>query len=62
MPTKFKPSQTVKDRNTGKNVTQHFYIKSIPLNELEEYLTSSNAKPKTKVKVQRELARRASNS
>jgi hypothetical protein len=62
MPTKFKPSQTVKDRNTGKNVTQHFYIKSIPLNELEEYLTSSNAKPKIKVKVQKELARRALNS
>ena len=58
MPTKFKPSQTIRDKKSGKNKTQHFYLKSTPTVELTDYLESSNAKPKIKVKVQRELVRR----
>jgi Holliday junction resolvase len=58
MPEKFKPSQTVRDKATGKNKTQHFYMQSTPAQELVDYLDSFNAKPKIKVKVKRELVRR----
>ena len=58
MPEKFKPSSTVRDKNTGKNKIEHFYLKSTPTVELTDYLESSNARPKIKVKVQRELVRR----
>ena len=58
MPEKFKPSQTVRDKATGKNKTQHFYMKSTPLEELLDYLKSSNAKPKILAKVKTELVRR----
>jgi hypothetical protein len=58
MPEKFKPSQTVKDKASGKNKTQHFYMKSTPLSELNEYLEKSSAQPKIIQKVKRELVRR----
>lgn len=58
MPTKFKPSQTIRDKASGKNKSQHFYLKSTPVVELTNYLESSNVKPKIKAKVQRELVRR----
>lgn len=58
MPAKFKPSQTVRDKASGKKKIQHFYLKSTPTIELTDYLESSNARPKIKVKVQRELVRR----
>tara|TARA_E500000178_G_scaffold329370_1_gene360248 strand:+ start:6438 stop:6626 length:189 start_codon:yes stop_codon:yes gene_type:complete len=58
MPEKFKPSQTVRDKSSGKNITQHFYIKSTPVNELKEYLEKSSAQPKIAQKVRRELIRR----
>ena len=55
---KFKPSQTIRDKASGKKKTQHYYLKSTPTIELTDYLESSNARPKIKVKVQRELIRR----
>jgi len=58
MPVKFKPSQTVRDKATGKNKTQHFYMKTTPTQELLDYIDSSNAKPKLVVKVKTELVRR----
>ena len=58
MPTKFKPSQTIRDKSSGKNKTQHFYIKSTPISELKEYLEKSSAQPKIIQKVKRELVRR----
>ena len=58
MPAKFKPSSIVKDKNTGKNRIEHFYLKSTPKQELLDYLENSNARPKIKVKVRRELVRR----
>jgi hypothetical protein len=58
MPAKFKPSQTIRDKASGKKKTQHYYLKSTPTIELTDYLESSNARPKIKVKVQRELIRR----
>jgi hypothetical protein len=58
MPEKFKPSQTVRDKATGKNITQHYYMKSTPLSELKEYLEKSSAQRKIVSKVKRELIRR----
>ena len=58
MPTKLKPSQVVKDRNTGKLNTQHFYIKQTPKDELFEYINNKSGKPKIKQKCLNELARR----
>ncbi len=58
MPMKFKPSQVVKDRQTGKLTTQHFYMKSTSTKELLEALEKSNTQPKLKQKVRNELVRR----
>ena len=58
MPIKLKPSQVVKDRNTGKITVQHSYAKSMPLKELLEMYTRSSTVPKVKQKVRNELVRR----
>jgi len=58
MPIKLKPSQVVKDRNTGKVTIQHSYAKSMPLAELLEMYTRSSTVPKVKQKVRNELIRR----
>ena len=58
MPTKFKQSQAIRDRKTGKMTTQHFWIKNIKQEELFEYINSDNGKPKIKQKCRNELARR----
>jgi len=58
MPEKFRSSQTVRDKVTGKNKSEHFYLMSTPKQELLDYLENSNARPKIKVKVKRELVRR----
>ena len=55
MPVKFKPSQKIRNKSTGKTETQHFYMKCTSTQELVDYIGSSNAKPKTIVKVKREL-------
>ncbi len=53
MPAKFKES--IKNRDGS---VQNFYLKSTPKQELLDYLDNHNARPKIKVKVQRELVRR----
>lgn len=58
MPIKLRPSQVVKDRNTGKTTVQHSYAKSMPLAELLDMYTRSNTVPKVKQKVRNELVRR----
>ena len=58
MPIKLRPSQVVRDRNTGKLNTQHFYIKQVPTNELFEEINKFGIKPKIKQKCLNELARR----
>ena len=58
MPIKLRPSQVVKDRNTGKTTIQHTYEKSMPLAELLEMYTRSNTVPKVRQKVRNELVRR----
>jgi hypothetical protein len=58
MPTKFKQSQTTRERMTGKTTTTHFWMKGIPKAELFESLNKDNTKPKLKQKILNELARR----
>lgn len=58
MPVKFKPSQVLRDRTTGKLRTEHFYVKCTPKEELIEYINSSNGRPKIKQKCRNELTRR----
>jgi len=56
MPVKFKPSQTTLVKGQGK-VTQNFYIKNTPKQELIDYLNKGQ-KPKIKQKCLNELTRR----
>lgn len=58
MPVKFKPSQTIKDRTTGKLRTENYYIKSMSRADLFTELNKSNNAPKIKQKLRNELARR----
>ena len=58
MPAKFKPSQILLDRSTGKKKTQHFYMKQTSKKELFDYINSGNAKPKLRQKCLNELIRR----
>ena len=58
MPAKFKPSQILLDRKTGKKTTQHYYLKQTPKKELFDYINSSSAKPKHRQKCLNELVRR----
>jgi len=56
MPVKFKPSQTTMVKGQGK-VTNHFYIKNTPKEELIDYINKGQ-KPKVKQKCLNELTRR----
>tara|TARA_B100000902_G_C27093505_1_gene805051 strand:- start:627 stop:836 length:210 start_codon:yes stop_codon:yes gene_type:complete len=58
MPTKLKPSAEVRDRQTGKVKTEHYYIKNISKQELFDELNKDNTKPKVKQKIRNELNRR----
>jgi len=57
MPIKFKPTQTTLVRGTKNVVTQHFYIKNTPKEELIDYINNGQ-KPKIKQKCRNELTRR----
>ena len=61
MPIKFKPSATVRDRQTGQVVTQHYYVKCMSKEELFKELNNDSIKPKIKNKLINELARRKIN-
>jgi hypothetical protein len=58
MPTKFKPSQTVRLRGETKATTTHHYIKNIAQEELFEALNNNNTVAKKKQKIRNELVRR----
>ncbi len=58
MPTKFKPSQTVRLRGATKATTTNYYIKNISQTELFESLNNSSTTPKRKQKIRNELVRR----
>ena len=61
MPTKFKPSATVRLRGEAKATTTHYYIKNISQEELFETLNNSNTVNKKKQKIRNELVRRGVN-
>ena len=58
MPIKFKESQTVKDRATGKPTTANYYIKQTPTEELISYINGRSSNAKTKQKCYNELMKR----
>jgi hypothetical protein len=57
MPEKFKPSEKIRDKQTGKVFTRHYYLKNTPMAELEK-IVNSKAKPKLRIKCAREIQRR----
>ena len=57
MPVKFGKSSIVKDRTTGKLITQHEYIKTKSKDDLFDYINNGQ-KPKVKQKCRNELVRR----
>lgn len=57
MPTKFKPSATTIKRGTKTVVTEHYYIKQQPKEELVKYINEGQQR-KTKQKCRNELVRR----
>ena len=61
MPTKFKPSATVRLRGEAKATTTHYYMKNISQDELFETLNNSNTVNKKKQKIRNELVRRGVN-
>jgi len=58
MPMKFKPSQSLRSKASGKTTIQHFYMKSTPLKDLTEALENRNTTSKRKQKIRNELVRR----
>jgi len=58
MPIKLRPSAVVKDRATGKAKTEHYYLKCMSIDELNEYIDAANSKPKIVQKCRNELIRR----
>jgi len=58
MPMKFKPSQTTRERHTGKITTTHYWMKGMPKKELIEYINNDNGRPRIKQKCRNELTRR----
>ena len=58
MPIKLKPSVKIKNKQTGKMETEHFYLKCMSTKEIQEYMESSYAKPKIVQKCRNELIRR----
>ena len=58
MPIKLKPSQTVKNKQTGKFETEHYYLKTQTDLELLRLLNNDNTKPKVKQRIRNEITRR----
>ena len=61
MPMKYKKSQKIRDKNTGKAVTEHFYIKQLMNSQLKDLLVSASTKPKVKLKILNEIVKRKLN-
>jgi len=61
MPIKYKKSQKVKDKKTGKEVVEHFYVKQLMDSELKDLFVSSATRPKVRVKILTELIKRKLN-
>ena len=61
MPMKYKKSQKIRNKNTGKTVAEHFYVKQLMNSELKDLLVSASTKPKVKLKILNEIVRRKLN-
>jgi hypothetical protein len=59
MPMKLKASQKIRDRATGKTRTDHYYLKSMTIKDLNDYIESSSAKKKVIQKCRNEIAKRS---
>jgi len=57
-PIKFKPTERLYDRRTDTHTVVYHYMKATSKKDLFDYLNSSNATPKKKHKVLKELQRR----
>lgn len=58
MPEKLKKSLKLRDKQTGKMKTEHYYLKSTPLTELEHIIKNESTSPKLRIKCRRELVKR----
>lgn len=58
MPMKLKPSQKIRSKATGKTTTAHFYLKTMSVCQLNEYINATNSTPKIVQKCRNELIRR----
>ena len=58
MPVKLKASQKIRSKATGKTTTEHFYLKTMSVRQLNEYINATNSKPKIMQKCRNELIRR----
>ena len=58
MAIKLKQSVRIKNKQTGKMITEHYYLKCMSIKEIQEYIESSYAKPKIVQKCRNELIRR----
>lgn len=58
MPIKLKPSVKIRDRATGKFNIEHYYLKCMTIQELNDYIESPSSKKKIIQKCKNELVRR----
>lgn len=58
MAIKLRPSIRTKSKQTGKIVTENYYLKTMSIKELNEYIDGSNSKPKLVQKCRNELTKR----
>ena len=58
MPIKISKSQKVRDRQTGRVSTTHYYAKCTSTKELKDMMDNPSTKPKIKQKCRNELTRR----
>jgi len=60
MPEKFKRSEKIRDKRTGKTIVKHYYLKNTPITELERIANNKEARPKLRIKCIKEINRRKS--
>jgi len=58
MPIKFKPSEKIYNRKTGKTLVRHHWMKGTSTKDLLSYINNPNSKKKKINKCQKEIKRR----
>ena len=58
MPIKLRPSVKTLNRTNNKYETEHYYLKCMSVNALNEYIDAANSKPKVVQKCRNELTKR----